>query len=214
MFYLMDDAIKNVGVYPQVTEMNPKFDWEAFSKANWEFNPLLSTTVPAPKVLPMRPGAKVTDALSVVNPAWPCLAVNEKLLHFIQSIRADPLRVMPTTAVKKGISYLYWLVAIDIVRAEYVNYQESRFVLSNISEWLEDIKIENAEEYKRLAPKYTYPIYLRATKLVLNEEAIQHDIFRLPRFTSARYFVSEQFREGIEKEKITGLRFDPIESVV
>ena len=38
MYYMLDSAIKKVGVYPQVTEMNPKFDWEAFSKSNREFD--------------------------------------------------------------------------------------------------------------------------------------------------------------------------------
>jgi len=217
MYYKLTDAIKNVGVYPQVTGMNPEFDWQAFEKANREFNPLLNNSVPAPITLPMRPGAKVTDALSVVNPSWPFLAVNERLLHFLQSVQADPLRVMPTTAVKKGVPYPYLLVAIDTRRPEYVDYQKSSFTIrdmEDIDSVPEEILIVNAQEYNSLLRQYGYSKYIQATKLVLKENVIQHDIFRLPHYATSRYLVSEKFREGIEREKITGLRFDPIESAV
>ncbi len=215
MFYLLGMAIEKVGVYPQVTEVSPQFDWQAFEKANRELNPMLNNTVPAP-IIPMRPGAKVTDALSVVNPSWPFLTVNERLLHFLQSIRADPLRVMPTMAVKKGVSYPYWLVTIDTRRPEYVDYQASRFMTGSTYDSIEsptDLFISSADEYNQFFKQYGYSRYIYATKLVLKEDVIEHDIFRLPQ-TTPRYFVSERFREGVEKEKITGLRFEPVESVV
>ncbi len=40
MFYLMGDAIKKIGVYPQVTDISPGFKWQAFDKANREFDPV------------------------------------------------------------------------------------------------------------------------------------------------------------------------------
>jgi len=216
MYYILDSAIKKVGVYPQVTDVSPGFNWQAFEKANRELSPVLNNTVPAP-VIPMRTGAKVTDALSVVNPSWPFLTVNETLLRFLQGVRADPLRIMPTTAVKKGVSYPYWLVAIDRVRPEYVDYQESRFITGDILDSngsFSDIFFSNAEECTQFFQQHDYSRYIHATKLILKEEIIQHDIFRLPRYTTPRYFVSDRFREGVDREKITGLGFYPIESAI
>ena len=164
----------------------------------------------------MRPGAKVTDALSVVNPSWPFLAVNERLLHFLQSVQADPLRVMSTTAVKKGVPYPNWLVAIDTRRPEYIDYQASSLKTGSTSDPNDssaDLLVSSVEEYNQFFEQYGYSRYVYATKLVLKEDIIQHDIFRLP-LNTPRYFVSERFREGVEKEKITGLRFDPVESAV
>lgn len=213
MFYLMTMAHEKVGVYPQVIEDMREHSQEAFIKANYELNPALNYTIPAPPLV-IRAGAKVTDALSAMPIPFPFIVVNERVINFIQSVQADSLRLMPTSAVKKDISYPYWLMAIDVIHAEYVNYHESRFVLSNTREWIGEISITSAEEYRQIDQQYTYPIYIRAAKLVLNEEVIHHDIFRLPKFTTSSYFVSEKFREGIEREKITGLRFDPAESAV
>ena len=38
MYYMLDSAIKKVGVYPQVTGLSPGFKWQAFEKANREFD--------------------------------------------------------------------------------------------------------------------------------------------------------------------------------
>ena len=217
MFYLLGMAIEKIGVYPQVTDLSPGFKWQAFDRANREFHLVLNNADLAPKALPMRPGAKVTDALSVVNPSWPFLTVNETLLRFLQGVRADPLRFMPTIAVKKEVSYPYWLVAIDRVRPEYVDYQESRFITGDIlnsNGLFSDIFFSNVEEYAQFFQQLEYSRYVHATKLILKEEAIQHDIFRLPQYTTPRYFVSDRFRERVEKEKITGLGFYPIESAI
>jgi len=217
MYYKLTNAIEKVGVYPQVTEEISQYSILDFMRANRELDPFLNNTIPPASELIIRPGAKVTDALSLVATSWPFLTVSEKLLHFLQSVRIDPLRVLPTIATKKGIPYSYWFVVIDKRRPEYVDYQASRFTIITTHDHTNlptELSISDAEEYNDLFQQYGYSKYIHATKLVLATAAIKHDIFRLPHFTDPCYFVSERFREAVEKENITGLRFDPAELAV
>jgi len=206
-----------MGCVPQVMETIREHTPEEFRRANDELDPERNGTIPAPNLM-VRPCAKITDRLDVVSPSWPFLTVNERLLHFLQSVPSDPWRILPTTAIKKGGTYPYWLVTIDAKHAEYVNYPESKFLLLDKGPNKIDISISSVDEYHRIISKnnlYRYPqIYVVATKLVLKTDSIKHDIFKLPNFTTANYFVSERFREEAEKAKFTNVGFEPVESAV
>jgi len=213
MLYKLSNDFENVGSYPQVTEViwNSKVD--DFWRANEFYNPALNGMVPAPTPL-IRPRAKVTDALSVVSTSR-FLVVNEKLLHYLQSVRNDGLRIIPTTAVKKGISYPYWLVTIDTVHDDYVKYQECQFLMrKGMFEEYEDISISSEKQYLNLMAGLHPHAKIKTQKVVLNTANIQQDIFKLPVVSTIRFCVTEKFRQGVEEAKITGLRFEPLPDFV
>ncbi len=79
---------------------------------------------------------------------------------------------------------------------------------------IEDLNIPDADAFYNKKEILPPSITILAKGLVLNESVIQHDIFRLPNFTQPRYVVSEEFRQGIEKAKITGLSFEPLVDLV
>lgn len=105
MFYFLQKA-SNVGIFPQIQNLFRGEDPEKFSRANRNFDFILNNTVPAPTLF-LEQRAKITDSLSTANFLYPFEIVNEKLLQFIKSVRADDLRIMPTTAIKKEVSYPY-----------------------------------------------------------------------------------------------------------
>lgn len=207
MIQILNNAHEKTGTYPQVREVTWHDSGDEFWRANQEYDPVLNGTEPAP-TLHMMAGAKTTDALSVVAKSWRFLVVNQKLLDYLQSVRSDGLRILPTMAVKNGEKYPYWLVAIDNIRDEYINFPASRFMFSDGSGQPSEVEISDYEEFMRKKP--TLPKKLYAIDVAINESMIQLDIFRLPPFTGAPYFVSEKFRQGVEQAKITGLKFSPI----
>ena len=217
MFYKLTYVVKDMGCVPQVMETIREHTPDEFQRANAELDSERNGTVPAPTLI-VRPCAKITDRLNVVTPSWLFLTVNERLLHFLQSVPSDPWRILPTTAIKKGVPYPYWLAIIDTQRAEYVDYPASKFLLIDNGPGSKDISISSAEEYRRIMSKndsYRYAqISIFLSKLVLKNDIIKHDIFRLPSFGLANYIVSERFREEAEKAKFTNVGFEPVESAV
>lgn len=217
MFYKLTYVVKGMGCVPQVMETIREHSPDAFRRANDELDPERNGTVPAPTLV-VRPCAKTTDRLDVVSPSWPFLTVNERLLQFLQSVQSDPWRMLPTKAIKKGVSYPYWLAIIDIRRAEYVDYLASKFWIQYDGSDRVDISISDVDEYRRIMAKNEPHQYARvvigARQITLKTEIIKHDIFRLPNFGPAKYIVSERFREEVEKAKFTNVGFEPVESTV
>lgn len=216
MFYKLTSVVKDKGCVPQVVEMLRQHSPEAFRYANDELNPERNGTVPAPSPL-LRPCAKLTDRLDIPSPSFPFLTVNERLLQFLQSVQSNPWRILPTTAIKKGVPYPYWMAIIDERHAEYVDYPASKFWVEYDGSERMDISISDVDEYRRIMAKnepYRYDrVVIVATQVVLKTNIIKHDIFRLPNFALANYFVSERFREEAEKAKFTNVGFEPVESI-
>ena len=173
MFYFLQKA-NNVGVVPQIRDLFRGEDPEKFWRANRNFDPILNYTIPVPTLF-LEKGAKITDSLTSANFLYPFETANEKLLKYIQGVRADELRIMPTTAIKKDVSYPYWFVAIDIIHDEYVDYPKCRFVLNEMLSDIEEINIPNAESFYEKKQSLPPSITILARRLILKESIIQHD---------------------------------------
>ncbi len=217
MFHKLTYVVRDMGCVPQVIETVREHTPDEFRRANDKLDPERNGTVPAPTLM-IRPRAKITDRLDVVSPSWPFLTVNERLLQFLQRVPSDPWRILPTRAIKKGVSYSYWMAIIDTRRAEYVDYPASKFWIEYDGSDRVDISISGVDEYRRIMAKnepYRYDrVVIGARQFVLETGIIKHDIFRLPSFGLAQYIVSERFREEAEKAKFTNMGFEPIESAV
>ncbi len=154
--------------------------------------------------------AKRTDYISLATNVYNLYS--DKLINLLKSFKIPSYQTFPTQVIKRNETFPYSVFVISEFSPEFIDYKKSVFYKTHIKSPIEPIEVNTFEEYEKELGKLSTPFGIKAKKLVLNNEKIDVDIFRLRRATFG-YFVSERFKNKIEKENITGLKFIPIEEI-
>lgn len=110
--------------------------------------------------------------------------------------------------------YNYWQTNLYDFPFQYIDFHRTKFVLKieiNGQSNTEILSFKNCEEFNLYRSQIRYPKYIYIKNISFNEQ-MNLDFFTL-RYTEGGHkgIVSEKLKNEIEKSKITGVEFRPIE---
>lgn len=157
--------------------------------------------------------ARITDIMSSLFFASQGFFISSKLNEILNSFILSNVKVYETTVFhKKSILNYYFL---DFIRTyDIVNFKDSIFVgdhsVPTMRSGGEEISVLSFEDYKEkgrlLRKEKGFAFELIPVKLSLNYSS---DMLQFP-FSGLKY-VSEQLKQKIEEEKLTGIEFEETE---
>jgi len=220
-FFILCDALKGVGEYPQHQTMsrdgsyNYRAEDSVYRFASDRFmaiSPNLNSILLSSRV-------KLTDKISSVPIPWYVLILSDRLLELLTHFHLPPYRIYPAPVIhgKKRVSgYNAVHILTPPEYAQQVIFEKSKIWLTRgvgDSEKLEELPITSADELEQACEKVRtalrYPYSVRAEYFFLQPEFLDRmDLFALPsKAFPAKFYISSDLRSAIEKEDCTGMRF-------
>lgn len=133
-----------------------------------------------PEGMKFRYHAKFTDILLFTSIGHPYLILSEALLRVISTLQIPKHQVFPLKVIKREKVVQYNIFISKATFAEYLDFAHSDFFTGNRkANSQEVIKIKDASEFWRIYEQMDEFNYLSATKIELNTNVIEYDIFRL-----------------------------------
>ncbi|WP_340067321.1 hypothetical protein [Ascidiimonas aurantiaca] len=220
------DTKRNViGAYEQI--INVSFSKDPFSKDSFNnqgiFGPVTGNP-PIPSAY-FNKKSKVTDYVNFIAITQnKYLVISERLYLFLKErFLRQPHQTWDTTLDRNGQKLPYKILHIDYPEKDFVNYKKSvfKFVVSNsdgsqrdLNKFIEIHSDEHIHEVKKQYPPYLEDKpFIRPSRLSFNLSQMDADIFRTAAAYISGYYVSETFKNVIEKEGFTGMGFTPVEEL-
>ncbi|UUC47167.1 imm11 family protein [Flavobacterium cerinum] len=156
--------------------------------------------------------AKVTDILSS-NFFSSYYIISEKFKKIIEDFTFHNVRFLDSVVTFKNNKYNYFILSI-IERIDIVDFSKSTLILDRVSPMLrfggDIIEVTSSEDYSLKSAKIWdekgFGYGLIPTQIVLNYRS---DLVKLPFGIT---LISEELKQKIEEEKLTGIVFEKTES--
>jgi hypothetical protein len=99
-----------------------------------------------------------------------------------------------------------------------IDFENSSFFLGKFSDYLyvgKDLKISNYDNYLNMQDvlRMKDDNFLKYSKIILNLDAVNMDMFKLWITPLAGYYVSEKLKNAIEEQRFTGFKFTEIDKI-
>ena len=166
----------------------------------------------SPPTLRLEKQAKMTDLLSITPLSYEYLALSPRAFDLIRRFETDEFQACSAHITNGKANFQYHLVHFPSTRnRDYVDWGKSVFGHTTYMqrELITEMKFQGYEEFidfKRSLYKKEEDIILR--KLALNDGSEMKDIFRLL-FISGGVYVSDNLKNALQAEGITGCSFAP-----
>ena len=158
-----------------------------------------------------RLSGKKTNILSQINFFQPLM--DQKALDLFLKFNLGEYQVIPSNILyRKNFVEYYFLFYFSRV-TKFINFPKSEFKIIIPGVKNEDYPTVNSldefnEIQHRIKKKYTIA-WLEPKKIVFtNKFPINLDLFRIPAIDYGMFFVSEDLKNAIEAESLTGLEFE------
>jgi hypothetical protein len=211
---------KITGYLPQTKEIiyncdvinEPKFiDLHFFREIT--INPILAN-------LSLYKSTKLTDLISSnggMGFTFGSMIISDKLKKIFEQFNIYCLQYFPTFVMQNNERIDgYWQTHISKQGFELLDFKKIRFVFKEIIDskvHYKDIDfIKSLEDFLKCKEKSEWPIELYFFDLILKKD-VKYDYFYIPHFINGNGYgiVSENLKNEIEKNGITGIEFRPIE---
>ncbi|WP_340067323.1 hypothetical protein [Ascidiimonas aurantiaca] len=152
------------------------------------------------------------------------LVISERLYLFLKErFLRQPHQTWDTILDRNGQKLPYKILHIDYPEKDFVNYKKSifKFIISNndgtykdLNQFIEIHSDEHLLEMSRKHPPYVEDKpFITASRLSFNLSKMKEGILRTANNSVSGYYVSETFKNAIEKEGFTGMEFVPMEEL-
>ncbi|RNA62124.1 hypothetical protein D1631_09370 [Chryseobacterium nematophagum] len=164
--------------------------------------------------------SKINDLIMQGGPVPSMLILSGKLKTILEKYRKTGMQFFNINILKKDEIYNdYWLLNMYEFNQEFVNFNNSRIIYekkdidfnTTYSTKNIDLKVNDNKEFNIYIEKAKEKLeIITIEKLVLSEDVIIENFFALKYVTGGvGYYVSEKVKQEIEKERCTGLEFQP-----
>lgn len=155
--------------------------------------------------------AKITDFIYDINTGVSWLLINKRFLDIIKNFKVEEYQFYKVKVrTKTGEVLDYFMIFLNHTRDKsYISWENTRF-RQTTRFMQEDIKVlnfQNFEEFDKLKRNlYETNEEIALEYLHLKNSEISSDLFRL-RWVDSGFFISENLKNELESQKITGIRF-------
>ncbi len=162
--------------------------------------------------------AKLTDWISSINviPSWIYLILSEKLSGIILSYKMPKeLQSFNAYVVKRKKKYNYKCLYSYNLNKQIVNYEKSQFAIVDdfYRTKIQATRVANLDELYAKQKEMKGGENLTFEKVVLNQNRIDTDFFRLMDGVASGYYVSERLKNAIQEAECTGIAFQSVEEL-
>lgn len=222
-FYYYKDSIedKEIGeIYPQIKEV------ESRNKVNWDsiLNSGLTGSINSDIqsiTLVCHKNSKLTDNLSIIYGSGLLKLISHRFQNLIMKFQIGEVQSW-SVEIKQGekiFDNYYLFHSVNPVHDGVIVYYQSEFEIGRIGDWRNkfgrrSVNIHSSTEYNELNQELRIrneKENILINKLVLDFRNINLDLFRLHHPSYGGFIVSEKLKQAIEKEGLTGVRFEPVE---
>lgn len=214
-FYKLEHStsIPEIGLYPQAQlEMSRKvYDEKALFHLDIPSEGRIQPFSPARFIL--EKGAKMIDYLAIVPKGGDLKMLSPRLYELLQLFQIDEFQSFPTELVNKGSHYPYHLIHLVCFRnRDYIDWEQTVFghTTNMWRELIAELQFQDYDaftSFRRAA--FSNNEHLIVRKLVLREDVIDKDLFRLL-FVSTGFYVSQRLKDALQAENISGCKFTPL----
>jgi hypothetical protein len=205
--------LNQIGKFPQLGEMLVGLHMD---DPRHLFNNRGMIPIPADTYIPsfkLRKGTKLTDVLSTpINNDW---VVSEKLKDVFEKEKITDVQFVPINIYKSPTQYAtYYLLRCLRSRLEFINYKKTEIsIMETTWDELKRVKVSDVDEFLKLVEQTKLPFSIKIQRPFLHEDC-SCDFFVLT-YVYSRFelFVSESFKEVLNKKGCTGIRFMDLDEV-
>ena len=158
----------------------------------------------------LAPYAKITDFMRMASISYSTVKmISPRFLELLQNFQLADHQLFKTKVFDKtrGWDY-YFFYFTQTFDEEYVDFEQSEFVITHISRIISPIEINSFEEFKEKRREVRNDSNtVDYISLVFKTEKIPYDFFRIYKTFYRGFFVSERLKEAIEAAGLTGMTF-------
>jgi len=218
-FFILDNALKDVGDFPQHQVMSLDdeiYDYKASNSVHKILPNSFLDVIPNFNSIILSSRIVLTDKISSAPIPWYVLIVSDKLLKILESFNLPPYRVYRVPVLHddkkiRGYNAIHILQPEDFVHE--IVFEQSKFWVTSLfgEEKIEELQINSVAELEKAyqISKSENNLVIRAEYFSLRKKFLEKmDLFGL--FGTAfpvKFYISSGLRNEIEKAKCTGLRF-------
>lgn len=214
-FYFLKESadLKMVGKYPQLEKMFNGFHFQYRYEAWGLYNS--RTQIPMKKAtgFEMKYHAKMTDWISFVQVGTDAALISERLYDLLRSFEPMPFISVDAEVNHRKKTYPYKFLCFTERYDHFIDFKKSRFYIG-LTDWKKDIEVNSLEEY-RAAQEILEEEWINTGKgnrvalleLYIDLNIANKDLFKLQ--YRPELIISARLKEALEKDRITGLKFEP-----
>lgn len=232
MYYLLTYSLKEsvVGCFPQSRTMTDNYNY-ASDNSVWKFRDEKINFEPNLDGVKLSGKAKITDFIfsaPIGNEVKGNLLVSKSVLEIFQKFKVPVFQKFNTPIYKKNKfekKLNYFLLHFWTNQNFLVDFEKSKFYLGPRSgDQFRNVKLNSFEEYtdkkakiesefevkKKIYKNKNKRVRIRVDKLILNNEIIEYDLFRINHMGNF-FIISENLRNELLINNITGFDCKPID---
>jgi hypothetical protein len=218
-FFVLGDALKDVGDFPQHQVMSldgETYDFKASNSVHKILPNSFLDVIPNFNSIILSSRIILTDKISSAPIPWYVLIVSDKLLKILESFNLPLYRVYRVPVLHSGkkitgYNAIHILQPDDFVHE--VVFERSKFWVTTLfgEEKIEELQIDSVADLEKAyqTQKDEAQLDVRAEYFSMRKEFLEKmDLFALPGTAfPVRFYISSALRNEIERAKCTGLRF-------